>query len=230
MAAAPQKRRSRNLVETVLLATIVTLAVQPSSFAQSANQQMLRKAVDEFRAGKQAQALEDFQALKKSNPDSVMIHFLTAQCNQALNHPAEAKEDFNWVATHGSEHEKSMAKYELYKMSPAGKTPGGASPNGTAPQGSGKVTKVIDFYADWCVPCKAFAPVFDATKPMFAGINFSRVNIDDPDHFAQCDLYGARRSIPRLVFLDKSGGVLFNNNPPPGGVDGFVALIKQFQK
>lgn len=38
---------------------------------------------------------------------------------------------------------------------------------------------VVDLYADWCGPCRAFAPTFDRVADEFAGkASFFRVNID----------------------------------------------------
>lgn len=36
----------------------------------------------------------------------------------------------------------------------------------------------VDFYADWCGPCRAFAPNFDAVAKKLKDLNFARVNTD----------------------------------------------------
>lgn len=55
---------------------------------------------------------------------------------------------------------------------------------------------LVDFYADWCAPCKALAPSFEAAATEYQGkVKFVKVNIDDTD-IAQ--KYGVR-GIPTLI-------------------------------
>ena len=38
---------------------------------------------------------------------------------------------------------------------------------------------VVDFFADWCPPCKIMGPIFDATSRDFAeNHNFVKINVD----------------------------------------------------
>ena len=37
---------------------------------------------------------------------------------------------------------------------------------------------VIDFYADWCGPCKFFAPIFNEASEEFKDIAFLKVDVD----------------------------------------------------
>ena len=58
---------------------------------------------------------------------------------------------------------------------------------------------LIDFYADWCGPCKAIAPVIDELAEEFAGrAVVAKINVDDAPLLAA--KYGVR-SIPTLVIL-----------------------------
>jgi len=44
----------------------------------------------------------------------------------------------------------------------------------------GTIPCVIDFYADWCGPCKMIAPIMEELAEEFAGkINFYKVNVDN---------------------------------------------------
>lgn len=48
------------------------------------------------------------------------------------------------------------------------------------------VPVLIDFFADWCMPCKMFAPIFEAVEEEFEGkVKFVKVNIDESPDLAQ---------------------------------------------
>ena len=45
---------------------------------------------------------------------------------------------------------------------------------------------LIDFYADWCMPCKMFAPVFEEVAEEYEGkCKFVKVNVDNAPDIAQ---------------------------------------------
>lgn len=64
---------------------------------------------------------------------------------------------------------------------------------------SGK-TVMVDFYADWCPPCRALSPIIDevANENQNEDLIFVRLNIDDEE--AISNAYGIR-SIPTLVLI-----------------------------
>ena len=63
----------------------------------------------------------------------------------------------------------------------------------------------VDFYADWCGPCKMMSPVIDKLAEEFAGrIKVGKVNVDENGDLAV--KYGIM-SIPNMVFF-KNGEVV----------------------
>ena len=67
----------------------------------------------------------------------------------------------------------------------------------------GDVPCIIDFYADWCGPCKAIAPVLEVLSQEYAG----KINIYKVDTEVEQELSAAFaiRSIPSMLFCPKEG-------------------------
>jgi len=40
-------------------------------------------------------------------------------------------------------------------------------------------TAVVDFYAEWCMPCLMIAPILEELAGKFKKIKFARVNVDE---------------------------------------------------
>lgn len=63
-----------------------------------------------------------------------------------------------------------------------------------------KSTKsIVDFYADWCGPCKIFAPIFEKVSNEIKEIDFFKVDVDKAQEAAQAM---SIMSIPTTIFLE----------------------------
>lgn len=67
----------------------------------------------------------------------------------------------------------------------------------------GQLPCLIDFYADWCGPCKMVAPILEELAEEYK----DRINIYKIDTESEVELAGAFgiRSIPSLLFCPKDG-------------------------
>ena len=84
------------------------------------------------------------------------------------------------------------------------------------------VPAIVDFWAEWCGPCRAIAPLIDQIAEENQGkLKVFKLNVDDnPDTPAQ---YGVR-GIPTLIMV-KNGQVVDQlvGSVPKSALDQFVA-------
>lgn len=67
----------------------------------------------------------------------------------------------------------------------------------------GKRPAIIDFYAEWCGPCRMLSPVLEELSDEYAGkVDFYKVNVDEENELAS---HFGIRSIPTLIFINKNG-------------------------
>ena len=67
----------------------------------------------------------------------------------------------------------------------------------------GDLPCMIDFYADWCGPCKMVAPIMEELAKEYDGkVNFYKIDTDAEQELAAA--FGIQ-SIPSLLFIPKEG-------------------------
>ncbi len=85
----------------------------------------------------------------------------------------------------------------------------------------GKEYTLVDFYADWCGPCKMLAPILEELKDE---IKIIKVNVDQNEEIAM--KYGVM-SIPTLVFLKE--GKLVHKMVGFSNKDALLDVIKEMK-
>ena len=71
---------------------------------------------------------------------------------------------------------------------------------------NGKPT-LIEFYADWCTTCQAFAPTLQAVHDSLGTrVNFVMLNIDDPQWREPIEIYRAT-GVPHLTLLNEDHSI-----------------------
>ena len=90
----------------------------------------------------------------------------------------------------------------------------------------GKLHCIIDFYADWCGPCKMVAPVLDELSKEYEGkINIYKVNTEEQQELAAA--FGIQ-SIPSILFcpMNEQPQMAMGALPKPTFIQAISEVLK----
>jgi thioredoxin reductase (NADPH) len=85
---------------------------------------------------------------------------------------------------------------------------------------------LVDFWASWCGPCRAFAPTFTKASEANPDIVFGKVDTEAEEQLAAA---AEIRAIPTLMAF-KNGHLVFNQAGalPPAALDDLIAQVRAF--
>ena len=82
---------------------------------------------------------------------------------------------------------------------------------------------LVDFWAEWCGPCKSMHPIFSRMAKKYKSVRFARVNVDNAQDIAR--RYGVQ-SIPTFIMF--KNGEVANTMIGAVGEPGIHMICKKF--
>ena len=82
---------------------------------------------------------------------------------------------------------------------------------------------LVDFWAEWCGPCKSMHPIFTRMAKKYKHVRFARVNVDNAQDIAM--KYGVQ-SIPTFIMF--KNGEIANTMVGAVGEPGIHMICKKF--
>jgi thioredoxin reductase (NADPH) len=85
---------------------------------------------------------------------------------------------------------------------------------------------LVDFWASWCGPCRAFAPTFTKSSEQHPDIVFAKVDTEANEELAAA---AEIRAIPTLMAF-KKGHLVFNQAGalPPAALEDLITQVRGF--
>ena len=84
---------------------------------------------------------------------------------------------------------------------------------------------LVDFWAEWCGPCKSFAPVYETVSERYPDITFAKVDTEQEQQIS--GQLGIRSILTIMAFRD---GIQIFSQPGAMGERDLTELVTQIEK
>lgn len=84
---------------------------------------------------------------------------------------------------------------------------------------------IVDFYADWCMPCQMLAPILTELDKKYKEVEFYRINIDEAQEFS---LLNEISAVPTLLFYRE--GEVVERVVGLNSIDKLSSIIETYYK
>ncbi len=213
------KSNIRRSIKGSFLSALTVLLCTPANTAWAAPSG-LNQAVQTFNSKQYSKALGQLEAISRANPSDALTHYYMGLCYHYLNQVGSAAQQYQWVATYSSDGRlRAQAQNALMQLGRyqanrtyqgQGGIAGGMTASAASPtRASGGRLKVLEFYTDWCGPCKKFAPEFHQLQSDFGSkVAFQSLNAEDGGAGSDLAERYKVNSYPTVIYVDGSGQVL----------------------
>jgi len=230
--------------------TAVAFAIVCSSSPLSAAPSGFAEGVKAYNARQYSVALGHFNAAARTAPRDPSVHYYMGLCYQGTNQMSLARQQYEWVASQGanpglrgqalaalgqlanyktswqSSNTSAATATSLRNFTPPSKVSGGSN---SPPKAMVGRLHVMEFYTDWCVPCKIFEPVWQSVSArMSSKADFQRYNAEAPENAELKAKYGVQ-GFPTFIFTDGKGSELERLSGAPADDQTFINLIESIR-
>ena len=83
---------------------------------------------------------------------------------------------------------------------------------------------ILDFWAEWCGPCKAYGPVYERVSNECEDVIFAKINTEEEPQLGR--MFNIRSIPTTIAFKEQIGGFIQPGAPPEDALRDLVVMLK----